>query len=276
MHRKLMLGVLGLVLAALALPAGSQAAQNTVEVTAKLSGKNEVPGPGDKNGKGKITITLNAAKEKLCFTMRIRKLDGATAGHIHKGDAETAGPVKVTLFDSMIEGTGAYEGCVKGVSGKLINKIAKKPERFYVNIHNDEFPDGAIRGQLEGTQPNDQFSARLRGKFEVPGPGDPNGKGEAFVSVDLKKSKLCWQVSWVKIGTPTMAHIHKGAKGEAGPPVLNLFDGTPPSDIAEGCIRNVKERLLARIAKRPERFYVNVHTEEFPEGAIRGQLGPAL
>jgi CHRD domain len=32
---------------------------------------------------------------------------------------------------------------------KLIKKIIAKPENYYVNIHTVEYPDGAIRGQLE-------------------------------------------------------------------------------------------------------------------------------
>jgi hypothetical protein len=38
---------------------------------------------------------------------------------------------------------------VKGVDSALARRIANNPQRFYVNIHNEKFPDGAIRGQLE-------------------------------------------------------------------------------------------------------------------------------
>jgi hypothetical protein len=151
MHRKskLTLGLLALALVALAIPALSMAGRNTVEVNAKLKGQNEVPGPGDANGKGEIAVFLKAKKEKVCFNLEISKLDGASAGHIHKGDAETAGPIKVTLFDAPVEGTGTYEGCVKNVKRKLVRRIGKHPERYYVNVHNADYPDGAIRGQLE-------------------------------------------------------------------------------------------------------------------------------
>jgi hypothetical protein len=151
MHRKskLTLGLVALALAALAIPSLSLAGRNTVEVDAKLKGANEVPGPGDPNGKGDAAVFLKAKKQKVCFNLELAKLDGASAGHIHKGDTETAGKVKVTLFDSPIEGTGNYEGCVKNVKRKLIKKIAAHPERYYVNVHNAEYPEGAIRGQLE-------------------------------------------------------------------------------------------------------------------------------
>ena len=140
--------IVAVAVCALALPALSLAGRNTVEVTAKLDGKNEVPGPGSQKGKGDISVFLKAKKEKVCFNLEVSKLDTITAGHIHKGTEDVAGPVKVTLIDSQIQGTGAYEGCVTKVKSKLIKKIAAAPEKFYVNVHTLDYPDGAIRGQL--------------------------------------------------------------------------------------------------------------------------------
>ena len=47
-----------------------------------------------------------------------------------------------------LDGDGSYEGCTKNVKAKLIEKIIKAPEKYYVNIHTEEYPEGAIRGQL--------------------------------------------------------------------------------------------------------------------------------
>ncbi len=133
---------------ALALPALSVAGRNTVEVTTKLKGNTEVPGPGSPKGKGEITVFLKSTKEKVCFNLEVSKLDTITAGHIHKGSTDEAGPIKVTLIHDQIEGTGNYEGCVENVKSKLIDKIVNRPDKFYVNIHTLDYPDGAIRGQL--------------------------------------------------------------------------------------------------------------------------------
>lgn len=148
---KLVLALLVLAAVALAVPALSVAGANTIDVGATLKGKNEIPGPGSRKGKGEASVALKPSKEKLCFTLEVSKLDPIVAGHIHKGDAETAGPVKVTLFEDEagLDGSGAYEGCVKNVKKKLLKKIGAVPEKFYVNIHTEEYPDGAIRGQLE-------------------------------------------------------------------------------------------------------------------------------
>ena len=152
MKTKLKFATAALALVALAVPALSLAGKNTTEVDAQLKGKNEVPGPGSK-GSGDIQVFLKPTQKKVCFALEIKKLDTVVAGHIHKGDSETAGPVKVTLFedDAGLDGTGNYEGCVKNVKKSLIKKIAATPEKFYVNIHTVDYPDGAIRGQLEPT-----------------------------------------------------------------------------------------------------------------------------
>ena len=145
---KLIPALVALVVCALVVPALSLAGRNTIEVTAKLKGQNEVPGPGSNKGKGDASVFLKAKKEKVCFNLEVSKLDTITASHIHKGTEDVAGPVKVTLIDSQIAGTGTYEGCVENVKSKLIKKIAAAPEKFYVNVHTLDYPEGAIRGQL--------------------------------------------------------------------------------------------------------------------------------
>jgi len=144
---KLIAGLL--LIAVLAVPALAHGGRNTIEVDAKLTGKAEVPDPGSKDGKGDITIFLKPTRDKVCFNLEVKGLDTITDSHIHKGAKGVAGDVKVPLFvGKELDGTGSYEGCVKNVKSKLIKKIAAHPERYYANVHTEEFPAGAIRGQL--------------------------------------------------------------------------------------------------------------------------------
>jgi hypothetical protein len=70
-----------------------------------------------------------------------------------------------------------------------------------------------------------------------------------------------------------MAHIHAGGKSvAAGPIVVPLFTSPKSGSKFEGCVKNVKKSLISKILKHPSRYYVNVHTMDFPGGAIRGQL----
>jgi hypothetical protein len=122
-----------------------------------------------------------------------------------------------------------------------------------------------------------QLSAKLKGNEEV-ADGDPNGRGEAFVAVKKpRKRKLCFELSWEKIEPPaTAAHIHKGAKGTDGPIKVTLFEGIRRPHRVDGCVKQVSKRIAKQLRRAPENFYVNVHNQEHPDGAIRGQLDLAL
>jgi hypothetical protein len=130
-------------IAALALPATVPAAG--VKLEAALDGNEEVPDKGDPNGSGLAKVTVKKAQEKVCSRITYEKIEPANAAHIHKGKAGVAGPIKVELFEG--EFASGARDCVK-VSKRLAGKIEDKPANYYVNVHNAEYPEGAIRGQL--------------------------------------------------------------------------------------------------------------------------------
>jgi hypothetical protein len=102
--------------------------------------------------------------------------------------------------------------------------------------------------------------------------GDPDGAGEALVTVNLGQREICWQMSVSNIALPaTASHIHKAAPGVRGGIVVPLSapDG---AGAAAGCASGVDPTLLQEILTIPASFYVNVHTADFPAGAVRGQL----
>ncbi len=119
------------------------------------------------------------------------------------------------------------------------------------------------------------LSAELNGANEVPGPGDPDGSGDATVNLYLGTNEVCFTFSVANITLPaTGAHIHVGGPDVAGPVVVPL---TPPdaSGQSEGCVANVDPALVQAIADDPGGYYVNVHTTDYPAGAVRGQLSEA-
>lgn len=115
------------------------------------------------------------------------------------------------------------------------------------------------------------LTATLTGAAEVPGPGDPNGSGTATLRLNPGQGKVCFVLTAANITLPaTGAHIHLGATGVAGNVVVAL---APPdaTGVSGGCVSAPRATVKA-ILKSPSGYYVNVHTSDFPDGAIRGQL----
>jgi hypothetical protein len=111
------------------------------------------------------------------------------------------------------------------------------------------------------------LTTSMTGKAETP-KGDPNGKGTAKITLNTSTGKVCFRLTWSGIGTPTASHIHKGGKGVSGPVVIPFFGGAPKHT---GCVKASKS-LVAKIAKSPGAYYVNIHNAAYPGGALRGQL----
>ena len=115
-----------------------------------------------------------------------------------------------------------------------------------------------------------KFQAALTGAAEVPGPGAEKGMGEATLSFDSDKGQVCYMLHAMGSDTPTMAHIHKGAAGTAGGVVVPL--SPPANGMSEGCAPLAAD-VLTDIVAHPTDYYVNVHSAQFPRGAMRGQIG---
>jgi hypothetical protein len=113
-------------------------------LSASLTGRAEVPGPGKLDARGSATVTVNPGRNRACYTVRYRNLPNATMAHIHRGALGVAGPPVLTLH---MAGPGRFQGCDR-ISRALARDLTRAPGRFYVNVHSAAFPEGAMRGQL--------------------------------------------------------------------------------------------------------------------------------
>lgn len=128
---------------------------------------------------------------------------------------------------------------------------------------------------------NRALFAVLEGKNEISttterrGAGDPDGRGSFTATID--GDQLCFGITVKNLDAPTMAHIHKGRRNVNGPIVVPLVPAggmfAPGGDpgAASGCVP-IDADLAAAILKNPHKYYANVHTGPFPNGAARGQL----
>jgi hypothetical protein len=124
-------------------------------------------------------------------------------------------------------------------------------------------------GAQGGGQESKALFAVLTGAKEPEG-GDPNGRGSFTAIVD--GNRLCYGLTNRNIEDPAAAHIHRGRAGVAGDVVVPLEQPSSGDPGASSACARVARPLLRAILGNPNRYYVNVHTAGFPDGAIRGQL----
>jgi hypothetical protein len=130
-HSVLLAALLGL-----SLPAGAA----VLQFTAILNGQNEINGSGDLDGSGVATLLIDDVANTIDWNIVANDIAmPLTGAHIHQGDSGINGPVVVN-FNSALAGSGLFDTDLAAV-------IAN-PGGFYVNLHNADFPAGAIRGQI--------------------------------------------------------------------------------------------------------------------------------
>lgn len=117
---------------------------------------------------------------------------------------------------------------------------------------------------------NDSLLAALAGKNEVGAKGDRNGRGSFAGTFDGRR--FCYGYSVKNIGKPVAAHLHSARAGQNGVArvALKLPKSGDPGSVS-GCMSIVAD-VRNEILRRPKGYYVNVHTRDFPNGAVRGQL----
>ena len=234
-------------------------------------------GAGDPDGVGGAVLELR--ETSLCARLVVTGVDlPAAAAHVHRGDVGVNGDIVVPLTPPGEDGRAS--GCTE-VEPALLRELASTPSAFYVNVHTSAFPAGAVRGQLQPAAREDALlTTRVSGAEEV-GPegeldvGDSDGAGVATVAVSTSARRVCFEL-WVHdVVLPAVAaHIHGAPPGVNGSVVVPLRapDG---AGRASGCARRLDRSLVEDLVDDPSSYYVNVHTSDFPDGAVRGQLAPA-
>jgi hypothetical protein len=138
----------------------------------------------------------------------------------------------------------------------------------------DPTPHTPLVGLMNG--PNDLTATQVT--------GDADGTGTAAFTFDIVDATIpdtganvCWDLSYSNLtGTPIAAHIHSGIAGVSGPvvvpdPAVALTFPDLGINTATGCMA-MDPTLAQQILDTPSDFYINVHTTDFPLGAIRSQL----
>jgi hypothetical protein len=257
-----------------------------VYLVADLDGKQEVKQPGKQVGDpdGRAQVLVEVKGNRITFSANWKNVSPLQAAHIHTGVANQDGGVVKELWSTpMPETVTAAAGQVV-VDAKLAADITKNPAGFYVNFHSTEFKDGAVRGQLKRynkrVNPMDIVqhgvaSAFANGAQEVREQGkkvgDPNGLAIGFAQP--QGANVNFAAAWVNIQSPSAMHAHENVVRQNGPVVFAYVTTPIPAGIfaVAGTVKNVEKGALERFKANPRGFYFNIHTAEFPDGAVRGQ-----
>ena len=105
-----------------------------------------VSGPGDPDGSGTARFNVHHSKNRICYELKVEDLAPATVAHIHKAPRDAPGGIVVHLVAPT---TGRSAACAENVDPALVRDIHQNPEDYYVNVHNRDFPPGALRAQLD-------------------------------------------------------------------------------------------------------------------------------
>ena len=189
------------------------------QLEAVLSGNNEVP-PVPSLATGFGSFTLNRPANTITYHVSVSGVSG-TAAHLHLGAGGVANPA---IFIGLTGGPTVWEGTTAALTPA--NVVTLLNEGIYVNVHSAAFPGGEIRGQLIPVR-RTYFTSTLNGAQETP-PNVSTATGTGRVRLNEPENRLIYDVTTTGV-TATVAHIHVGAVGVPGPPLVTLLpSGTNP------------------------------------------------
>jgi hypothetical protein len=232
-------------------------------------------------GWGNFTGTFDNVHATLTVTLNVSSLGSPISGYrIHeKASGQQSGPIIINfqeLGGTFINNkmTGVFP-----IPSDVAARMIANPSNFYVNVETNQFPNGAIRGDLAIAGTVITYAADLRGSNEVP-PNNSTAFGSAFITIDTISNTLSWEINETGIASPTLSHIHGPAAAGGNAGVLVSF-ATSPAAFAGGRLTGsvstsgLTPDILNALYTNPANFYVNVHSTAFPNGEIRGQLTAA-
>lgn len=264
----------GLFLAGALIALGSiSAAAQVVEFRATINAAQETT-PSTSEATGSAVLLYDVGTNRFDLTLTIRNLaNPVTASHLHEGVAGAAGGVVTGLGDEAVytrDGntvTATFRGVTHGGSPATLLRNG-----VYFNLHTATYPGGEVRGQLIA-QPV-RLTALLDSRQEG-GAVTSTAYGAALISYNPGTNMIITRLNVYNFtNTLTNSHYHTGAPGVSGPVVHGLGGaaGYWQSGSFYGAVFPEKEYAGDPVVLLSGGTYLNVHSNIYPAGEIRGQV----
>lgn len=228
-----------------------------------LGGDQEVPAI-EVDGQGLAALHYTSNTNVLEINILVSDLTGPITGiHLHNGDLGENGDV-VENLTPFLNGNSVS---VKIQAGDYIDAL--RSEEIYINVHTEANAGGEVRGQLVGTE-GLVYDSWMTGSQEVPA-NDAISFGFAIGELESDLSGMNTAILVDNSsGDISGAHFHNAASGSNGGVVLNLSEFITGSFILTDDALAVDDAFVSSFLSGD--LYLNVHTELYPAGEVRGQV----
>ena len=281
----------------------------TLYALVRISPANEVPPITTLDATGGMLVTIDVQRNsvgtitsaRMSFLGTVQFPGNVTVQglHIHEAAAGVNGAVR---FDTGLNanttlvfanGSGIVQRDVATVNLDALARLLANPAGFYVNLHTSVNPGGALRAQLTRFSENMAMTTAMLPTNEVPPITTLNAYGSGTITVNPSRNaagnpigaSVNFTIDYFFPAAVTIRglHIHEGPAGQNAGVVIDTGLSATNIIVAPGGRGTISQTILlttpasiaamTRLLVNPTNFYVNLHTNDFPGGAIRGQLG---
>ena len=224
-----------------------------------LSGANEVPGNAEK-ASGTLNATYYNSTNLLSYTITFEGVVPESM-HFHNGGINATGNVEIPINPPYFSG-------MKGTTIALTTsqELDLLAGNWYLNVHTPEYFLGILRGQLEEGEVIIFNDVVLSGANEVP--ANTSAASGMFIGSYNKKTNVLYYTIVFDGISPTAMHIHNAETGASGEAVIDIDAETYISKMTR--TNKLTEEQEAELLSG--NWYINIHSSNFPEGEIRGQI----
>jgi hypothetical protein len=247
-----------------------------IELRATINGTQETPA-NSSPATGMAIMLYDIGSNTFDLTVTVNNLSNlVAASHIHEAAMGVAGPVVTPLGNETVYTRNGTTVTATFTSVAYAGTpLTLLQNGAYINLHSGAFPGGEVRGQLIA-QPK-RLVAVLTGPQDGP-TNTSTAYGAAMITYDPGTNKISTRLNIYNfVNTLANSHYHEAPMGSNGPVVHGLGGASvyTQTGTSYGASFNSQTYLGNPLKLLTGGTYLNVHSNVYPGGEIRGQVQPS-